>query len=93
MDASELDGVWSGYPGATQTIEPMTFAVAKRFKRIVVIDVLTGEVIYCPPNFITLNSRDDLKPLVHAFNFEGQRDIQAIIQFEARLHPDKKFRP
>jgi len=71
----------------------LTFSIAKRFKRIVVIDDLSGEVVYCPPNFIKLNSRDDLRGLVHAFNYAGQREIKAIMQFEAQLHPNKKFRP
>jgi hypothetical protein len=37
------------------------YRVAKFNKRLWIVDEVTDQTIYCPPDFVKVNSRDDLK--------------------------------
>jgi hypothetical protein len=61
-----------------------TAEVVKRHKRLQVVVVETGEVLYVPPNFVMLPSREPLVALARHFTAVGHRDIDAIARFEGR---------
>jgi hypothetical protein len=61
-----------------------TFEVVKQNKRLWVRCVETGELIYTPPSFVKLQSREPLNDLVRSFNSTLSRDLDAIAAFEAR---------
>lgn len=68
------------------------FSIAKRHKHIVILNE-SDDIVYSPPNFIRLNSRYDLQFVIDRFNEIGQYDINAIMEFEAKFHPNRKYRP
>jgi len=66
-----------------------TYRVCKFNKRLYIAseDVL----IYTPPDFIILNSRQQLQVLVDRANTRGQLHIKDVIVFEARAPRPKQY--
>lgn len=66
------------------------FEVLKRNRRICIVDN-NDRVVYSPPDFVRLISRDDLRGVADIFNSRGY-DIGAIIELESniRFRPDYK---
>lgn len=60
-----------------------THIVVKRQKRLHIIEMETDKVVYTPPDFIRLHSREPLTSLAARFTELGRRDIGAIMSFEA----------
>ena len=60
-----------------------TYIVEKRHKRLQIIEMETDKLVYSPPNFIRLHSREPLQRLAARFTELGRRDIGAIMAFEA----------
>lgn len=69
-----------------------TFEVVKKNKRLWIQRVETGELVYTPPNFISLHSRE---PLQHLARDLGQVPLssgfQEIMRFESYNGPKKQL--
>jgi 3-hydroxy-3-methylglutaryl CoA synthase len=62
--------------------------VVKRDKRLRIEVQETGEVLYTVPDFLRhRTNRDDLKGLADHFTARQNRDIIAVIWFEAQRRP------
>lgn len=42
--------------------------------------------VYCPPDFLTLNSKKDLEPLLDEYKNTGAISIQTIMDFQSKLN-------
>lgn len=69
------------------------FSLSKRHKRLVILNK-DGEIVYTPPDFMRrfVPSRQELQFVVDKFNAIGQYDIQSIMEFESKFHPNKEMR-
>lgn len=70
--------------------------VVKTNKRLHIIDIRSGEVVYTPPDFVRIPNREALRGLATSFNWLGRRSIDEIAQFEwehshRRLNKRRKF--
>lgn len=69
----------------------MPFSIAKRHKRIVILNE-SDDIVYALPVFVVLNSRYDIQFVVDKFNETGQYDINAIMELESKFHPNRRMR-
>jgi hypothetical protein len=60
----------------------MHLFVAKRHKRLWIIDKETDQAVYTPPDFVSLPSRVPLHALAFDLMRLGRRDINRIAAFE-----------
>ena len=60
------------------------FICNKVNKRLWIQNVVTGELIYTPPDFIKLHSRDSMEELALRASMRGRLDIMELMVFEAR---------
>lgn len=67
------------------------YRLAKIDKRLCVI-TRVGEVVYTPPDFITVPGRSAFDLMLSQIN-HGREVFHAVKSFEARNHPDKAARP
>lgn len=68
----------------------MTYEVAKRRKRLMIVDA-DGGVVYCPPNFLRpVTSREDFAEILDGLNRTGKLDGQALTAFETRFNPRRR---
>lgn len=56
--------------------------VIKLYKRLHIVVVDTGAIVYTPPDFVKLPSRAPLQALALAFSDSQHRDIDLIANFE-----------
>ena len=62
------------------------YKVAKRYKKIVVVDE-NDVIVYHPPNFLKpITSRNDMQIVVDSFNEKGYNG-DAITEFETKFSP------
>lgn len=61
------------------------FACVKANTRLWIQDQTTGAMVYTPPEFLQMQSREPIKALASVFNTAGGADIEAIISFEHHL--------
>ena len=60
----------------------MTYSVVRRNK---LLHIMKGNVsVYTPPNFILLNSKNNLQRLCDKFNEKDNDDIVDIIEWESQ---------
>jgi len=61
--------------------------VAKRHKRLIIESVETGQVLYCPPDFIKarLHSRDKMIELAEKITRDPYLLFDHIYQFESQF--------
>jgi hypothetical protein len=64
-------------------IRARTYEVEKRNKRLHIIEVETGKIVYTPPDFVKLPDRLPLRILAATFNVMQRRDIEMISSFES----------
>lgn len=74
--------------------EPMslcsgTYRVCKYNKRLYI--VCNDTLVYTPPDFLTINSRQQLQELVDRANKRGQLVIQDVSVFEARCKRPRMY--
>jgi GNAT superfamily N-acetyltransferase len=65
----------------------MDYECVKQNKRLWIRCIETGELVYTPPNFIKLQSRDPMDELASKFTEIGSRDIGAIVVFQTKYGP------
>lgn len=69
------------------------FICNKVNKRLWIQDVVTGELLYTPPDFIKLHSRDSMEDLALRASMRRRLDIMEIMVFEARSPRGYGYRP
>lgn len=60
------------------------FICNKVNKRLWIQDVVSGELLYTPPDFIKLHNRDSMEELALRASMRRRLDIMEIMVFEAR---------
>lgn len=68
------------------------YEIRKINKKLVVVDA-TGRTIYSMPNWIRVNSRQDLQRLADLFNQNGEPNIMDIMEFETKFSVKKSNKP
>ena len=55
--------------------------------------IKNGKSVYSPPDFIRhkIRSKEDLQKVVDIFNTKNNYDIDAIVEFETNLRPEKSL--
>jgi len=58
------------------------FIAMKAYKRLFIQDIETGELIYSPPDFLTV-SRHQMEEMAHTACCKGCLPIRDVVSFEA----------
>ena len=66
-----------------------TYKVIKKNKHLFLQCVETGELVYSPPNFLRLTSRQDLQDLGDELT-AGREFVEAVTAFEKHFHPRRR---
>ena len=69
---------------------PVTYEAVKRHKRLWLMEVETGNLVYTPPSWVKLPNRSPMHALAWGMTDRLKYDIDLIMAFETTFNPRLK---